>query len=80
MIMCVALKIDNIVLMGNPFERHDALYTDEVIALLKGKKDKGIEGFITDKGDFLDRKEAGKHAFECGQTKEVLNLISEDLW
>jgi hypothetical protein len=29
-----------------------------------------ISGFLTDKGEFLDRKEAAKHAIYCGQVDE----------
>lgn len=41
----------------------------------------GIQGFVNDKGEFLDRKEASKHAFECGQIKkDTGRLYSEDLY
>ena len=46
----------------------------------------GEEGFRTDKGGFLDRREAADHAYECGQLVETAEephidrLISEDLW
>ena len=45
-----------------------------------------IEGFLTDKGEFLDRREAADHAYECGQLVETAEepridrLMSEDLW
>jgi len=44
------------------------------------------EGFFTEKGEFLDRREAADHAYECGQLVEtaeeprVVILFSEDLW
>ena len=44
------------------------------------------EGFLTDKGEFLDRQEAADHAYECGQLVETAEepridkLMSEDLW
>ena len=41
------------------------------------------QGFVTDKGIFLDRVEAGEHALECKQIKKLSwgkNLYSEDLW
>ena len=44
------------------------------------------EGFLTDKGEFLDRQEAADHAYECGQLIETAEepridkLMSEDLW
>ncbi len=46
----------------------------------------GMEGFLTDKGEFLDRREAADHAYECGQLVETAEeprievLMSEDLW
>ena len=43
-----------------------------------------IQGFITDKAEFLDRKQAYKHAKKCGQIKKegIIGkiLTSEDLW
>lgn len=39
------------------------------------------QGFVTNNGKYVDRKEAGKIAFECGQIKEPSDfLYSEDLW
>lgn len=44
------------------------------------------EGFFTDKGEFLDRREAADHVYECGQLVETAEepridvLFSEDLW
>lgn len=39
------------------------------------------QGFLTSKGNFVDRKEAGKIAYERGQiTKETDCLFSEDLY
>ena len=37
-----------------------------------------IEGFIDHKGRFLDRKEALKHAIECGQLSETHRYYRED--
>jgi hypothetical protein len=45
----------------------------------------GDEGFFTDKGEFLDRRSAADHAYECGQliedaeTERIEVLMSEDL-
>jgi hypothetical protein len=40
-----------------------------------------IQGFITNKNRFVDRKEAGQIAFEVGQTEELKTcLYSEDVW
>lgn len=44
------------------------------------------EGFLTDKGEFLDRRSAADHAYKCGQLVETAEepridrLMSEDLW
>ena len=48
------------------------------------------QGFITDKGEFLDRKRALYHAMDCGQINSIrdlkyiredkIELFSEDLW
>lgn len=39
------------------------------------------QGFITSKNRFVDRKEAGKIAFECGQIAAPNNyLFSEDIY
>jgi len=38
------------------------------------------QGFLTETGAFLNRAEAGKHAYACGQIKESTDyLISEML-
>ena len=39
------------------------------------------QGFVDDKGNFLNRSEAAKHAYECGQIFEPKHqLFSEDLY
>ena len=80
MIIRVALKIGNNILIGKKNARHDSLYTDEVVRLIRSQKDKGVQGFITDSGDFLNRYDAGKHAAQCGQMDRPCCLVSEDLW
>lgn len=41
---------------------------------------KSIQGFVTDTGKFVDRKEAGKIAFEAGQIDKLTDFLqSEDL-
>lgn len=42
-----------------------------------------VQGFVNDKGVFLDRQEAYREAFACGQTTKLADppdLYSEDLW
>ena len=45
---------------------------------------KGCEqGFLNDKGEFLNRRDAAKEALECGQIQKLNwppNLYSEDLY
>jgi len=63
--------------------RHDRIIKACPFGFFKnpGKVRTSIQGFVTDTGEFLNRKEAGKHAFECGQTDRLINnLTSEDLW
>lgn len=39
------------------------------------------QGFYTSRGRFVDRKEAAKIAYDCGQTSELKDwLFSEDLY
>lgn len=49
----------------------------------KGERIRGIQGFVTDDGRFLDRLEAAKEALETKQISELEHpprLYSEDLW
>lgn len=41
-----------------------------------------VQGFLDDQGNFLNRIEAKKHAFDCGQINKTIafTLTSEDLW
>jgi hypothetical protein len=40
-----------------------------------------IQGFVNDKGAFLNREESAKEAFQCDQIKEKKRvLFSEDLY
>lgn len=42
---------------------------------------KGTQGFVTECGKFLDRKDAARVAFEAGQVPELYTvLMSEDLY
>lgn len=80
MITRVALKLGGIIIIGKEKERHDALYPDWVMNYITSQKDKGEQGFITHEGEFKDRREAGMHAYLCGQIKEPCLLVSEDIW
>ncbi len=46
--------------------------------------DNDTQGFLDDKGNFLNRKQAKLHATDCGQiinnTNHSVVLFSEDIW
>lgn len=94
MIICAAIKIQ----LNNldhptiiPCWRHAYGY-GELNDLVPDRSAYGkiIDGFINHKGEFLDRKEAYKHAVECGQLNQTVRwhkfdhnedeLYSEDLY
>jgi len=82
MITNAAIKItDDIIAIGIKPARH----CDIIFALAKsGCKIPvdGEQGFMTDKGEFIDRVLAKAHAQGSGQVKETefRQLYSEDLW
>ena len=90
MIVSAAVKIYSFMLdkqLTLPVHRHK----DVKIILSQLRPDiydypHSIEGFLTDKGEFLDRWEAADQAYECGQLIETAEeprievLFSEDLW
>lgn len=77
MITRVALKRGNDVFVGEQGWRHDKV----ILANLTDDHKNDIVGFVTDKGEFLNRKQAGRHAFECGQIEALTDcLLSEDVW
>jgi hypothetical protein len=80
MITRVALKIGEDVVIGEEKLRHDSLYSEEIISRIRNHEPH-IQGFVTDTGEFLDRKQSADHAFKCGQMSELTDcLVSEDLW
>lgn len=96
MIICAAIKISHTDIMGNPLEdlivcghRHGNCYQVEKYLDLNILN--VTEGFITNKGAFVDREVAYKHAINCGQltahnkwyrkdNKLPNELYSEDLY
>lgn len=79
MIICAAIKKGNVIYTG---KRH----SDAIINATSGGKKvqfgpDDIQGFITDHGQFFNRKDAGEHAFLYDQIKEQTDLLmSEDLY
>jgi len=86
-IIAAAIDFDGDIWSVQPPGRHH-----DVIAKHRAKvgpyymSDKDIQGFITSNGDFVDRKEAAKIAYACGQitspkkTQPQDTLFSEDVW
>jgi hypothetical protein len=82
MITHVAIKYnDKIYSLPQPFRHHD------VIRQIGGIYGEDIQGFLTDKGHFLNRAQAFVHAQFHGQVKprgvneyNGNELYSEDLW
>jgi len=82
MIVAVAVKLGQLIYtMPRPNRHYNVMHrmSDEKIPLA-GRE----QGFLTDKGEFLDRDSAALHAIECGQITECKfvknHLFSEDLW
>ena len=83
MIICAAIKVEHTDEFGNPKEplvvcghRHGNCF--KVISHLDINCVKMTQGFINHKGEFLDRKEAFKHAKEIGQCNETQRYYWED--
>lgn len=63
--------------------RHADIFEKMFKHKIKYDKNKAIQGFITDKNQFLDRYEAKKEAENNNQIIEKTNLVelfSEDIW
>lgn len=83
MIVDAAILIDGVIYTGR---RHCIIINStQERGLPFGYFRKGVQGFVDDKGNFLDRAQAGQHALDCGQLKKLRyeylkELFSEDLW
>jgi len=81
-IVRAAIEKDGVVYVGQEGQRHNHILCDESrpFGFLKN----GVQGFVDDNGRFYTRREAARHAFECGQLphdKKCPEIIfSEDLW
>lgn len=78
MIKHAAIKKDSIVYVGY---RHDRIF--RTLTECGVSSVDAVQGFVNDKGKFLDRLEAAKEALEQGQIKELKwppKLYSEDLY
>jgi hypothetical protein len=83
-ISAAAIRLDGRVYTGRRhadiFHANAVLRNGVIVSSIAG----GEQGFVTDKGLFLDRELAAKHALECGQIRRLkyskTELFSEDLW
>ena len=74
MIISAAIWLNGEVYVGR---RHEVLRRNKPRGFFRA----GVEGFMTDCGIFMDRAQAGRHAYVCGQVdEEPDHLLSEDLW
>lgn len=65
----------------NCFTLLAAIYPDLDYMDSSKYKHRPMQGFLTSKGRFVDRKEGGEIAFAAGQTETLIEkLHSEDLW
>lgn len=93
MIVAAAIRIgDAVISMAAPARHHDILrqinrlYDPEPRPFWTFEAE--TQGFLTERGVFLDRREAYTHALECGQPLvgrrpdgyQGDELFSEDLW
>jgi len=78
-IIAVAIRYDEGTVSLRAPSRHN-----ELVALHVGvTKSSDTRGFLTDLGEFLDRRQAADYAFRTGQITSLRsppNLTSEDLW
>ena len=81
MIITAAIKKGNVVYTGRRHDRAILNATNEKGERVKFGPERSIQGFVNDKGEFLNREQAGKEAYECGQINKPTNmLLSEDLY
>ena len=82
MITEVAIKLNNYTFsFPKPFRHHHIIKM--LVFLGEEELDGGIEGFLDDQGNFLDREQALQHAIVCNQynsKRKSSLLFSEDLW
>lgn len=87
MIIAVAILYDGVVFsVAKPARHHDVIKKHFDETGLKGSGDQNGQGFLTDTGEFLDRKASAIHTRECGQFTDRVKighkkrLFSEDVW
>jgi len=83
MIHAAAIRHNGMIYTKPQPARHVDVYVMMQMEGLNVKFDGVEKGFITDKGEFLDRRRAGAHALMCGQVEKLHvgdELYSEELW
>ena len=81
MIVAAAINHEDKIYIG---KRHCFIIRDIIKSTRNPYNKKSIQGFVDDKGNFLNRKDAADHALACGQIAKLKystrDLFSEDLW
>lgn len=85
MIISVAIKQGNIIhTLPQPKRHHHVLWEISERSPMGLIMAEGVQGFLDNEGNFLDRTEALHHALACGQIEKPKfqdnELFSEDLW
>lgn len=79
MITKAAICKNKVIYIGNNGQRHHHIMRSYPSVSFKGPD--CIQGFMTNKGEFLNREQAAEHAHNCGQiNNKPKRLFSEDLW
>ena len=78
MIKLAAIKLEDGTIWTG--KRHAYIIWEMLSTGMKPKIHQDQQGFVTDAGEFVDREEAGRIAYKCGQTTDWLKtLFSEDI-
>lgn len=89
MIVGVAIKHEGTVYSLPKPKRHPHVLAENgeerlPSGIIKWRLASGTQGFVTDTGEFLNRRQAATHALNCGQIERLKfssrELFSEDLW
>ena len=84
MVVRSAVKLGGVVYVGAEGGRHDEVIQDMLDVHGVQSFAGVVEGFVDHEGRFMNRAEAARHAFGCGQLPDDLVcpdcIVSEDLW
>ena len=83
-VRAAAVMLDDVVYVGAEGARHDGVIHDMLEVHGVQSLDGSVQGFVDHEGRFMDRAEAARHAFGCGQLPRDTvcpdAIVSEDLW